>query len=170
MRVWLVDLDDADPAGLERAHESGRVGARRLDADPLDAAVAAQPAEQARVAGAGRREGGGAEQPPLQIEHRHVVLVGVRVDAGDDSPSVIRHPFSHRPFAWGRQAGTGGHNSDEALAANRFLSSHDRPDRPPKAARSGALGAIDTSPQRHEPVSLKAGQIASSTPTTIFTV
>jgi len=40
----------------------------------------------------------------------------------------------HRPFGSGRLAGTGGHNSDEALAANRFLSSHDRPDRPPKGS------------------------------------
>jgi len=44
----------------------------------------------------------------------------------------------------GRQAGRGGHNSDEALAANRFLSSHDRPDRPQWCRHGGVfIGAGD---------------------------
>ena len=85
-----------------------------------------------------------------------MMLIGVCIDSSDDSTSLIRHPFSHRPFASGRLAGTGGHNSDEALAANRFLSSHDRPDRPPKAARNRG-----TRRDRHVPSTTLIGQFES---------
>mgnify|MGYP006951278607 CR=1 FL=1 len=66
-----------------------------------------------------------------------MVLVRVRIDSRNHAASATRHPSSPRPFGSGRRPGTGEHNSDEALAANRFLSSHDRPDRPPTTAGNG---------------------------------
>jgi hypothetical protein len=100
VRVWLVDLDDRDSLGGKRPRQAGRVRACRLDADPLDLTVRAEPVDQLAVAGGGCRERGGAEWPPLEVEHRDLVLVGVRVDAGDNVP-LIGHPFSHRPFRIG---------------------------------------------------------------------
>jgi hypothetical protein len=135
MPVRLVDLDDPDPAGAEGTHESRRVGAGRFDPDALDLSVALQPADQLRVAVRCGWKRGRIKQPSLQVDDRHVVLVGVRIHAANHAASLICHPSLHRPFGSGRQAGTGGHNSDEALAANRFLSSHDRPDRPPMSSQ-----------------------------------
>src|SRR5712691_5870047 len=87
------------------------------------------------------------------------MLVGVRVDSRDHTSSLIGHPSSHRPFGSGRQAGTGGHNSDEALAANRFLSSHDRPDRPPTAANNGRPPRPTRPLNDTNPASFKTSQI-----------
>jgi hypothetical protein len=85
-----------------------------------------------------------------------MVLVGVRIDSRDHAASEIRHPSSHRPFGSGRQAGTGGHNSDEALAANRFLSSHDRPG---PAAHNGRKRAARQN--RHVPSTTHHAQFAN---------
>src|SRR6266511_330386 len=99
-----------------------------------------------------------------------MVLVGVRIDSRDHAASEIRHPSSHRPFGSGRQAGTGGHNSDEALAANRFLASHDRPGPAAHNGRKRAPARTDTSLQRHTTVSSETSQIPTSTRQKIFTV
>ncbi len=117
------------------------------------------PGDQPRVPLSGGRERGRAEQPSLLVEDSDVVLVGVRIDTRDDNASLIVHPSLHRPFGSGRQAGTGGHNSDEALAANRFLSSHNRPDRSPTAAKNGRPPGPTRPFNDTQAVSLKAGQI-----------
>jgi hypothetical protein len=120
--VRLVDLEHGDPLGAQRPYEPGRVGAGRLDSDALDLAVPAQPRDQPRISTRVRREGSRTERPALSVENADVVLVGVRVDTGDDSPLLIRHPVCTVPsLSGGGQAGTGGHNSDEALAPDRFL-------------------------------------------------
>src|SRR5436190_16531354 len=98
-----------------------------------------------------------------------MVLVGMRIDSPDHAASAIRHPCSHRPFGSGRQAGTGGHNSDEALAANRFLSSHDRPDRPPTTAGNGCPSEPTRPFNDTTTVSSQTSQIPTITRQKIFT-
>ena len=165
MRVRLVDLDDREPVCDQRPYESGRVGAGRLDPDPIDLAVPAYPADQPRLPLTCGRERGRAEQPPLHVDHGDVMLVGMRIDARHHNTPLIGHPSSHRPLGSGRQAGTSGHNSDEALAASRFLSSHDRPDRPPERPTTEHSPRPTRPINDTNPVSLKAGQISTSTPT-----
>src|SRR2546423_1516288 len=63
MRVGLVDLHDREPVREQCPYEAGRVGAGRLDADPLDMSMSAQPAEQAAVALGRGRERRRREQP-----------------------------------------------------------------------------------------------------------
>src|SRR4029453_4515263 len=65
------------------------------------------------------------------------MLVRVLGNAGYDALLLVRHASCTVPSGSGRQAGTGGHNSDEALVASRFLSSHDPPARPPQRATKG---------------------------------
>jgi len=93
----LVDLNDRDLLGSQGAHEGGRVRASRLDADAVDLPVIAQPVDQSPIPVGAGREGGHAEQPTLKIKHGDVVLIRVRVDAGDNPP-LIGHPSLHRPF------------------------------------------------------------------------
>jgi hypothetical protein len=108
VRMRLVDFEHSDPLCEQRPHQPGRVGAGRLDADPLDLAVAAQPRDQARVARGRGREGGRGERPSLRVEDADVVLVGVRVDTGDDALRVIGHPVYTVPSLFGGRQGRDG--------------------------------------------------------------
>jgi hypothetical protein len=56
----LVDLDDGEPAGTERARQRGGVGAGELDPDPTQLAVALQPVGELLIAG---RSGRNARVP-----------------------------------------------------------------------------------------------------------
>jgi hypothetical protein len=119
--MGLVDLDHRDPAREERAHERGGVGAGRLHSDPQDLTMALQPVGELPVAARRGRECPGGQKPALLVEHRGVVGVGVRVDpAGDAEPGWRHHGHAVLPVRAGR-AGSGGHNSDEALVGSRFL-------------------------------------------------
>ena len=45
VRVRLIDLDDPDRVGDQYPHQPGRIGAGRLDPDPVDLALPAQPGD-----------------------------------------------------------------------------------------------------------------------------
>jgi hypothetical protein len=154
VRVRPVDLDDVDVSRAQIAHQSSRVGAGGLDADDADAAEALKPSQQRPIAVGRGREGADAEQAPVLVERRGVVRIGVGVDAARDQSARARHPVHAVPSVErAAPAGAGGQNSDEARVASRFLSSHDRPNRPPTAT-DGA-----PSPSR---------QVRGSTPTGQF--
>ena len=122
MRVGLVDLDHRGALAEEVAGQSGGIGAGRLDSDSLDLAEGSEPGEEFAVAAGGDREGSGPEQRPTLIERCGVVGVGVSVDSTDDPAIVLVHDLHCCPSLIGGTAGrVGGHNSDEALVASRFL-------------------------------------------------
>ena len=99
-----------------------------------------------------------------------MVLIGVRIHPGNDNLLLIGHPSRTVPSRSGRQAGTGGHNSDEVLVVSRFLSSHDRPDRPPTAAKNRAPAGTDTSLQRHARGQFESRSDPDARPFEILTV
>jgi hypothetical protein len=58
-----------------------------------------------------------------------MVAVGVSVDAADNERLLVHHPVpAVLSIREGGPVGKGGHNSDEALVASRFLSGHAPPD------------------------------------------
>ncbi len=97
VRVRLVDLDDTDPFRDQLADEAGRVGAGRLDSDPVDLPEATHPLDQLSIPVSGRRERGRAEQPALPVDDSDVVLVGVRVDTRDHRHPFLRHSLHTVP-------------------------------------------------------------------------
>jgi hypothetical protein len=122
VRVRLVDLEHADARGDQDPCQGGGVGAGGLHADPVDLAEAVQPLQQLAVSGSGRLEGLGPQQRSTIIESGCVVGVGVRIDAADDAAVGLVHAVHCCPSLIGGTAGrAGGHNSDEALVASRFL-------------------------------------------------
>jgi hypothetical protein len=100
------------------------------------------------------------------------VAIGVCVDAADNERLLVLHPVpAVLSIREGGPVGKGGHNSDEALVASRFLSGHAPPD--PTAqmgdqrrpAQSRQVPTNDTNR-----VNLCAGQTPGQTPNLIFTV
>ncbi len=93
----------------------------------------------------------------------------MRVDAADDERLVVLHPVPAVLSTEGGPVGKGGQNSDEALVASRFLSSHAPPD--PTAqmgdqrrpARSRQVPTNDTNR-----VNLCVGQTPGRTPDLII--
>src|SRR5215207_9176510 len=101
-----------------------------------------------------------------------MVAVDVSVDAADNERLLLLHPVpAVLSIREGGPVGKGGHNSDEALVASRFLSGHTPPD--PTAqmgdqrrpARSRQVPTNDTNR-----VNLCVGQTPGQTPDLIFTV
>jgi hypothetical protein len=120
--VRLVDLDDDDAVLVQVAREPGRIGAGRRDRDHLDRAEAPQPGQQRAVAAACGREPLGPQQRAALIERSGLVRIGVRVDAADDNDLAVLHAVRVvLSIPKGGPVGTGGHNTDEALVASRFL-------------------------------------------------
>jgi hypothetical protein len=101
-----------------------------------------------------------------------MVAVGVSVDAADNERLLVHHPVpAVLSIREGGPVGKGGHNSDEALVASRFLSGHAPPDPTALWAIYGGQPGADRSP-RTTPhgVSLCAGQTPTRPPDPIFTV
>jgi hypothetical protein len=158
--VWmgLVDLEHAHRLRAQIADEPGRVAAGRL--------------KELAVTGRRSRKARRAEQRAALIQGGGMVSVGMRVDPADNTRLVVLHPLPAVLSIRERgPVGKGGHNSDEALVASRFLSAHAPPD--PTAqmgdqrrpAQSRQVPTNDT-----ERVNLCAGQTPSRTPDHIFTV
>jgi hypothetical protein len=102
--------------------QAGRVRAGRFHADPVDLAEASQPGEQLRIARSGHLERLGRQKRSAVVERCGVMGVGVRVDTADDAAALLVHALHCCPSLIGGTAGrVGGHNSDEALVASRFL-------------------------------------------------
>jgi hypothetical protein len=165
VRVRLIDLDNCDGAHGQETDEPGSVGAGRFDPDQPDLAEALEPHQQLPVAASSRRKDRVAEQPTLLVERDRVVTIGVGVDAARDQTPDLRHPV---PAVLSRTraapAGTGGHNSDEALVASRFLSGHAAPTGRPRGNRSRAPARADRSANRQQPVSFRIGQTPARHP------
>ena len=64
LAIGPVHFDDPDALGLEVPGEPGAIGTRAFDADQLDRAEVAQPAQQLLVAALGRGEALDAEESP----------------------------------------------------------------------------------------------------------
>jgi hypothetical protein len=122
VRVGLVDLEHLHALRDEMPGQSGGEGAGRLHTDPVDRAEAAQPRQQVAIARRGDVERLGCQKRSAVVERRGVMAVGVRVDATDDATPALVHALHRCPSLIGGTAGrVGGHNSDEALVASRFL-------------------------------------------------
>jgi hypothetical protein len=95
LSVGTVDFDDADPFGLEMTGEPGSIGPGPFDADQLDEAEVAQPAQQLLVTIGCGGEALDAEQGAPLIQSRSYVDVEVRIDPADDASwqSGHCHPF-----------------------------------------------------------------------------
>ena len=120
--VRLVDLEHPDTLGEQMAGQAGSVGAGRLHPDPLDQAERGKPGQQLAVTRGGDRKRLASQQAPTLVKRRGLVGIGVRVDAADDTTDLLLHAVHCCPSLIGGTAGrVGGHNSDEALVANRFL-------------------------------------------------
>lgn len=122
MRVRLVDLEHLDATGDEQTRQTSGEGTGRLHSDAVELAEALKPSEQLSIADRGDRERLGAQQRSAVVDRRGVMGVGVRVDASDYPEVLLVHAVHCCPSLIGGTAGReGGHNSDEALVASRFL-------------------------------------------------
>ena len=105
LTVRAVHVDDVDAGGCEVPGEARAVGAGSLHADALDAAVAAEPLQQRRVAGGVRVERGAAQDPPGAVESGGNVGVLVGVDPAEDRGVVLCHDGDASLWSshcWGR--------------------------------------------------------------------
>ena len=84
LAVRPIDLDDVDAVGLQVTGEPGAVAASALDADQGDGSEAAQPAEQAPVAGGVRGKRLDAQQPADGVQGGGHMDVEVGVNASGD--------------------------------------------------------------------------------------
>ena len=95
--VRAVDLDHHDPRPVEMAGQRRPIRAGALHADQLHLAMAAQPADQALIAGLGRLERFDAEHPAEMIDHGRHMHLGMRVDTRGHRTCRLydghRHPF-----------------------------------------------------------------------------
>ena len=149
VRMGLVDLEH--PLRAQIPNQPGRVAAGRLDADHGELAEARQPAKELGVAVHGRRKALRAEQRAALIQSGGMVAIGVRIYSANNERLLVLHPVpAVLSIREGGPVGKGGHNSDEALVASRFLSGHAaRPDRPD--GRSAAASPKPTGPhERHQ--------------------
>ena len=97
LAVGTIDFDDADLLGLEVAGEPGSIRTGPFDADEVDRAEVAQPAQQLLVAALSRGEALDAEEGPSFVQGRSYVDVEVCIDPAGDAPCQIGHCH---PFVW----------------------------------------------------------------------
>lgn len=105
--VGAVDFDNGHAGSGHVAGQTGSVAAGPLDPDHGDGPEAAQPGEQAGVAGRGGREALGAEDPPDPVERGGDMGVGVGVHTTGDGACLYDgqgHPF-HWLRGWHALAG-----------------------------------------------------------------
>ena len=91
LAVRAVHIDDVDAGSREVPGEARAVGAGSLHADALDAAVAAEPSQQRRVAGGVRVERGAAQDPSGAVEDGGDMGVLVGVDPAEYGGVVLCH-------------------------------------------------------------------------------
>jgi hypothetical protein len=101
LAIGSVDLDDANPLGLEVAGQAGSIGPRSFDPDQLDRAEVAQPAEQRLVALGRGVEALDAEQGSPFVQSRSYMDVEVRIDPAGDAPCQIGHCHPFVGLVWG---------------------------------------------------------------------
>ena len=89
LSIGSIDFDDADVFTLEVAGQPGTRGPGPFDADQLEGAEVAQPAQQLLVAGLGRGEALDAEQGPSVVQSRSYMDVEVRIDPAGDTPGQL---------------------------------------------------------------------------------
>ena len=105
LAVRAVHVDDVDAGSREVPGEARAVGAGSLHADALDAAVAAEPSQQRRVAGGVRFERDAAQDPPGAVKSGGNVGVLVCVDPAEDCGVVLCHDGDASLWSshcWGR--------------------------------------------------------------------
>ena len=96
--VSAVHFDDPDVGGSHVAGGAGAVAAGSFDPDHANGPEAAEPFEQAGVAGWGSRELFGPEQSSDAVEYGGDVHVGVRVHTAGDGACL--YDGQSRPFLW----------------------------------------------------------------------
>jgi hypothetical protein len=98
--VWPVDLHHRDVLVQQVAGQAGAVAAGAFDPDGVEAAVAAQPAQQLPVATAVSGELPVADQPSLLVDDGGVVGAAVSVHSADDHPGALVGALGHAGTAF----------------------------------------------------------------------
>ena len=84
--VRPVDFDNLDHVSAQVAHKPRGAGAGGLHADNRELPELLEPRQQRPLAGHVGREALGAQPPATLVERGNVMVVGVRVNAADDTP------------------------------------------------------------------------------------
>ena len=84
LQIGTRDLEHRYTRQGQMAGNARTVAAGGFDTDPADVALRAQPREHGTIAGAGRREGLGAEHVSRMVHDRGPVQVLMSVDAAND--------------------------------------------------------------------------------------
>ena len=126
LAVRAVHIDDVDAGSREVPGEARAVGAGSLHADALDAAVAAEPSQQRRVAGGVRVERGAAQDPSGAVEDGGDMGVLVGVDpaeyGGRSCVMMVMPPCGH--LTVGGATGRDGGQNTHGVAYKAPIGSH----------------------------------------------
>ena len=107
LSIGTVDLDDPDLFTLETTGQAGAIGARPFDADQLDGAEVAQPAQQLLVAAFIGAEALDTEESSSLVQSRSYMDVEVRIDPAGDAPCHSGHCHPFVGLVWGDTAPSG---------------------------------------------------------------